>query len=152
MTCRRRQAYSNRFVKKELSELENDSEEDASSLSLPPAKRTAWSRIFGDGPEKMPLPANMIMQDKITKEIKNYFQLPVSNINESPLKWWKTEEAKFSLLAKMAKKYLCVSATSVASERAFSTAGYIGSNVRNCLKPSKIDQLTFLARNLPCSD
>ena len=104
------------FVKKELSELSDDSEEDASSFSLPPTKRTAWSRIFRDGPEEMPLPANMVMQDKIIKEIENYFQLPVSDIDESPLKWWKTEEAKFLLLAKMAKKYLCVSATSVASE------------------------------------
>ena len=48
----------------------------------------------------------MTVQDKITKEIENYFQLSVSGIDESPLKWWKIEEAKFSLLAKMIKKYL----------------------------------------------
>ena len=101
--------------KKEVSEIENGSE-DALSISLPPTKLTAWSRIFGDGPEEMPLPANITMQDKITKDIENYFQLPVFDIDESPLNWWRTEEAKFSLLAKMAKKYLCVSATSVASE------------------------------------
>ena len=90
------------------------------------------------------MPANITLQDKITQEIENYLH----DIDDSPLKWWKSKDTKFPLLAKMAKKYLCVCATSVASERIFSLAGYIGSNVRNCLKPSKVDQLTFLARNL----
>ena len=90
------------------------------------------------------MPANITLQDKITQEIENYLH----DIDDSPLKWWKSKDTTFPLLAKMAKKYLCVCATSVASERIFSLAGYVGSNVRNCLKPSKIDQLTFLARNL----
>jgi len=85
------------------------------------------------------------MQDKVTKEIENYLQVPVSDINESPLKWWGREETRFPLLSKIVKKYLCVCATIVASERVFSMAA---SNVRNCLKPNEIDQLTFLARNL----
>ena len=135
------------FLKKELLDFEDSSEDGASaSLSEPRTKRSAWSRILGDGPEE--IPANITTQDKITQEIESYLRLPVHDIDDSPLKWWKSEDTKFPLLAKMAKKYLCVCATSVASERVFSLAGYIASNVRNCLKPSKIDQLTFLARNL----
>ena len=135
------------FLKKELLDFEDSSEDGASvSLSEPRTKQSAWSRILGDGPEE--IPANITTQDKITQEIESYLRLPVHDIDDCPLKWWKSEDTKFPLLAKMAKKYLCVCATSVASERVFSLAGYIASNVRNCLKPSKIDQLTFLARNL----
>ena len=135
------------FLKEELLDFEDSSEDGASaSLSEPRTKQSAWSRILGDGPEEIPV--NITTQDKITQEIESYLRLPVHDIDDCPLKWWKSEDTKFPLLAKMAKKYLCVCATSVASERVFSLAGYIASNERNCLKPSKIDQLTFLARNL----
>ena len=104
------------FLKKELSDFEDSSEDGGSaSLSEPRTKRSAWSRILGDGPEEMP--ANITLQDKITQEIENYLRLPVHDIDDSPLKWWKSEDTTFPLLAKMAKKYLCVCATSVASER-----------------------------------
>ena len=104
------------FLKKELSDFEDSSEDGGSaSLSEPRTKRSAWSRILGDGPEEMP--ANITLQDKITQEIENYLCLPVHDIDDSPLKWWKSEDTTFPLLAKMAKKYLCVCATSVASER-----------------------------------
>ena len=39
---------------------------------------------IGDGPEEMPLPANITMQDNITKDIENYFKLNKSDIDESP--------------------------------------------------------------------
>ena len=65
------------------------------------------------------MPANITLQDKITQEIENYLRLPVHDIDDPPLKWWKSEDTTFPLLAKMAKKYLCVCATSVASERIF---------------------------------
>jgi len=52
---------------------------------------------------------------------------------KNQVKWWGREETRFPLLGKIVKKYLCVCATSVASERVFSTAGYIASKVRNCI-------------------
>ena len=65
-----------------------------------------------------------------------------------PLEWWKTEETKFPSLAKLAKKYLCVCATSVSSERIFSTGGSIVTDSRTCLKPERVDSLVFFAKNL----
>ena len=38
---------------------------------------------------------------------------------------------------------------SAASERLFSTSGNIVSPLRSCLKPSKVDMLVFLSKNLP---
>ena len=85
------------------------------------------------------MPANITIQDKITQKIENYLRLPVHDIDDSPLKWWKSDDTRFPLSAKMAKKYLCACATSVVSKRVFSLAGYIASYVRNYLKPNKID-------------
>ena len=52
------------------------------------------------------------------------------------------------MLSSLAQKFLCICATSVASERTFSTGGNIVTSKRNCLKPHVVDQLVFLAQNL----
>jgi len=58
-------------------------------------------------------------------------------------------ENKFPLLSKVAKKYLAVQATSVASERVFSTAGDVVTSQRACLSGEHVDTLIFLKMNLP---
>ena len=75
-------------------------------------------------------------------------QLPVPDIDDNPLKWWKFEESRLPTLSKVARKYLCVCATSVESERTFSTGGNIVTKKRSSLKPNKVNQLIFLAKNL----
>jgi len=50
-------------------------------------------------------------------------------------------------MSAVAHKFLGVTATSVASERVFSKTGYIVSDRRAVLKPSKVQQLTFLNCN-----
>ena len=67
---------------------------------------------------------------------------------EDPLHWWKNNEPRYPLLANVARKYLCICATSTASERVFSTAGQVVSSRRSLLKPAKVDMLVFLAKNL----
>ena len=52
-----------------------------------------------------------------------------SELNPSPLIFWSNNEQKFPLLAKLAKKYLSVQASSAAVERMkFSIAGHIFCN------------------------
>ena len=61
----------------------------------------------------------------------------------------KMQQSTFPVLAKFAKKYLNISATSCASERVFSTSGFICSDRRNKLTGDNIDMLIFIAKNLP---
>lgn len=62
--------------------------------------------------------------------------------------WWKSNEHNYPHVAKLAKHYLAVPATSVLSERVFSTAGDIVTASRSALTPDNVDKLIFLAKNM----
>ena len=57
-------------------------------------------------------------------------------------------EREYPLFARLAKQYLCVPGTSVASERVFSIAGDIVTAKRSCLTPDHVNELLFLHKNL----
>ena len=88
-------------------------------------------------------------EQRVVMEINGYLSLPPSPENEDPLLWWKISKRQFPLLASVAKKILCIPATSVPSERAFSTAGHILSPQRNRLGVETLNMLCFLHHNLP---
>ena len=56
-------------------------------------------------------------------EIANYMSEVNILLNQSPLVWWKEHEFRYLILSRLAKQVLCIPATSVPSERVFSTAG-----------------------------
>ena len=78
-------------------------------------------------------------------ELTSYFNEPLYTAD--PLAWWKTNEGKFPRIAKLARKYLAIPASEVASERSFSVAGLTVSKLRSALDPDNVDQLTFLHHN-----
>lgn len=84
----------------------------------------------------------------IELELSMYLQTPGPDSETDPLEWWKQHETNFPLVARLARKYLCIPATSSSSERAFSASGNIITCKRSCLKPNTVDQLVFLALNL----
>ncbi len=47
-------------------------------------------------------------------------KMPEISAEEDPLTWWRTHETTLPHLAQFAKKYLCISASSSASECVFS--------------------------------
>ena len=87
------------------------------------------------------------MSDQFKRELEIYLQYPSLDIDESPLQWWKLECKRLPLLSIAARKYLCVCATSVTSERVFSIGGQVVNSRRSCLKPHKVNSLIFLAKN-----
>ena len=48
----------------------------------------------------------------VEKELEQYFHYPLQDVEPSPLQWWQLQHHQLSLLAKLARKYLCVCATS----------------------------------------
>lgn len=90
----------------------------------------------------------MQLEDVTEAELNSYLMTPAIDGEEDPLAWWKVHKINFPRLCKMARKYLCVPATSAPSERLFSAEGNIVTCTRSSLKPAKVDMLVFLAKNL----
>ncbi|GES79255.1 zinc finger BED domain-containing protein 1-like [Rhizophagus clarus] len=87
-----------------------------------------------------------------TDEITTYFLLPVARENKNPLYWWKSKQENFPVLSIIARKYLGIPATSVASERLFSDAGNHIIAKRSLLDPALLGKMVFLKRNMKTMD
>jgi len=81
------------------------------------------------------------------KELTRYLNEECIDSNANPLSWWRDNQSRYPLLSKVARKYMCICATSTPSERVFSAAGNIVTPMRSSLKPHKVNMLVFLARN-----
>ena len=65
------------------------------------------------------------------------------------LEWWNVNHAKIPLVANLARRYLCIPATSAPSERVFSTAGNNAMFSRYNLSTENIKRLVMIHENLP---
>jgi len=76
-------------------------------------------------------------------------ELPIATVNGivNPLDWWKENSQVYPNLAKLAKKYLCIPATSAPSERVFSKAGLTIANKRAAMNGDLAANLIFLEAN-----
>ena len=80
-------------------------------------------------------------------ELMEYYNTDDIEPEGDPLKWWKTNAIKFPNVAKYAKCILGIPATSVPSERIFSTAGNIITEQRSALLPENANKLIFIKHN-----
>ncbi len=87
--------------------------------------------------------------DMAEEELLRYLQEEPLELTAVPTLWWKENCSCYKYLAQLARKYLCIPATSVPSERLFSTAGNIVSANRSCLDADNVAMLCFLHDNLP---
>ena len=60
------------------------------------------------------------------------------------LQWWREHKSEFPLLAKIARRYLAIPASSAPSERIFSKLGIIWEKRRANLKPETANAIVFL--------
>lgn len=80
--------------------------------------------------------------------IDNYLKEPTLSRKSDPLSYWKSNQENLPHLTSLARQYLCAPPASVASERLFSTAANICTDLHNRLSPTKVEYLLFLNKNL----
>lgn len=98
------------------------------------------SSQFSEWEDDVPLPKQSYEQ-----EIDNYLTCFVGkNIDIDILNFWKSQNEKFPLLSRLARRTLCIPASSASSERVFSVAGRIIEERRSRLKGETVDSLIFL--------
>jgi len=86
-------------------------------------------------------------EQEVQGEYEKYFSLPTANRKTDPFVWWNSKKNEFPIMSVLAKKYLCISATSVPSERLFSDVGNLITLSRNKLSPNTVSKIVFLKRN-----
>ncbi|XP_045105184.1 zinc finger BED domain-containing protein 4-like [Portunus trituberculatus] len=122
-----------------------------SVLSLPEStiksgKKSLWN-TFDAKAEKISQTVSNPSSEAII-ELRRYFEEPRISRIEDPLSWWKKKAPIFPNLSKVAKRILCVPATSVPSERLFSKAGELISQRQSTLKDKNVNMILFLNKNL----
>lgn len=76
-----------------------------------------------------------------------YLSAPIiEDYNINPLDFWKTYD-KFPVLRDLAVRLLGIPASSTASERTFSAAGYTVSSRRANLSSAHVEEILFINRN-----
>ncbi|GFY48535.1 zinc finger BED domain-containing protein 1, partial [Trichonephila inaurata madagascariensis] len=77
------------------------------------------------------------------KELNEYLSMPRVSFEHDPLDWWKVHYESFPSLKVLARKYLCIQGSSVASERVFSSGGSVITRQRASLLPKQREQIFF---------
>ena len=108
----------------------------------PPSKqgRTGFFTILSNTPRKR-------HPSQKGAKILDYLSAPVSDIESDPLVFWKDNELEYPHLAKLAKKYLAIQASSAAVERLFSIAGKVFRPDRCRLKDETFERLMMIRCN-----
>ena len=83
-------------------------------------------------------------QDKNTNSFRYKFLI---NKRKTPLQYWLTDGAEWPLLQKIAIKVFSLATSSAASERNFSTFGFIHSKLRNSLRTKSVEKLVYIKSN-----
>ena len=81
------------------------------------------------------------------EEIAMFFSERPSPNDTDPLVWWRMNRDRYTSLSLLARKVLCVTATSVPSEQVFSACGVLVSKLRCALSPNTIDAIIFINKN-----
>ena len=81
--------------------------------------------------------------------------LPVQYLDETfsnALSWWQMQEKILPVLSTVARRVLCVPATSAPSERVFSVAGWTISKFCTSVQPQHASELIFLHDSWPLAE
>jgi hypothetical protein len=85
-------------------------------------------------------------------EVASFRNAAVLSHEKCPLGWWKEAHTSYPGLARLARRTLCIPATSATSERLFSQAGLTVTKLRNRLSSDNVSMLLFLRMSWPVVD
>jgi hypothetical protein len=84
------------------------------------------------------------MEREVKKELKKFRDSEGIDMKDCPLAWWRKHKSSFPHLARVARKWLAVPASSAGSERLFSAAGNIMTGTRTRLSGERLGDIVFL--------
>jgi hypothetical protein len=125
--------------------LQLEDRDDAPVALPPPAKRRR--RVGGEAVVDdfnfdidQDSPGKMV----ITNELQRYLALPNEDKDVPALQWWKAHARSYPLLARLARRYLAIPASSAPSERLFSRLKLTATAARQNLKSDTLCMLLFV--------
>jgi hypothetical protein len=83
----------------------------------------------------------------IEEEFQSYLRVPAIDGEDNVLRWWQEHEGRFPRMARMARQYLAVPASSASVERLFSSVGLVKSDLREKLLDSTTIDIMFAKHN-----
>ena len=123
--------------------------EQSSQAVESPTKKRKLGDILKKSKERASISSVTTPLEAIQQEIERYLQAPQPDVDSDPLDWWRMNETIYQNLAKLAKKYLCICATSKTSERLFSNSSdAFSGGLGSCVNPDELNMQVFLAKNL----
>lgn len=81
------------------------------------------------------------------QELLHYLSIPLLERDDDPLKWWESNKHIYPSLIQYVRKYHCIVASSVPSERVFSKAGQMIVPKRNQIGGAQLNKILFLNMN-----
>ena len=82
-----------------------------------------------------------------SQELIRFLEEDEIDVHESALDWWMKNDKKYPKVARLARKFLCVPASSTPSERAFSKSGQVADQRRSSLTPDNVNMFVVLNKN-----
>jgi hypothetical protein len=81
---------------------------------------------------------------------QNKFRFKIlQKVSKSPLQYWQVDGVSWPLLQQIALKVFSLATYSAASERMFSTFGFVHPKLRNFLTAEKVKKLVYIKANYP---
>lgn len=95
------------------------------------------ARQFGDRAERI----------EVSSEVKDYMSMPSVPLDTDPLQWWRQHKQRFPVLARVARRFLCIPASSAPAERVWSTAGNTITEKRARLSDQSVENIILCHEN-----
>ena len=114
----------------------------SSAKAIRPVTPSPLSAAFGSGR------SDTSSTPSLDTELDNYFAATTIELHECPLKWWRENEKSYPTIKHLARKYLCIPASTASSERMFSITGILVNKHRNRLSAGSVTHMMFLKKNI----